>query len=102
MNILSAIASAASPTSSDKLRQIPMEFWLKIGLGILVIVIAVIVLRKIAKVNKVVLAVGVALGASIVGFNWIYERNEPAWAEPTVQWLAGFFPSKGKVQKTHH
>ena len=81
------------------MRKIPTEFWVKIGLGIVVIVAVVILLRKIAKVNKVFLGVGVFLFLSIVGFNWIYERNEPAWATPAIQWLAGFFPSKGKVEQ---
>ncbi len=92
-----AAANAASQTAADKLRQIPMEFWWKIGIGIAALFVAVIVLRKVAKVNKVVLAVGVLIVTSMVGFNWIYERNEPSWASPAVQWLAGFFPSKGKV-----
>ncbi len=91
------IAAAAASTSADKLRQIPKEFWIRMGLGILAIVAAVVLLRKLAKVNKVVLTIVVLLVCSIVGFNWIYERTEPAWATPAVNWLAGFFPSKGKL-----
>jgi hypothetical protein len=95
MSLLAA-ATAAQPTALEKLKQIPTEFWVRTGLAILVIVALVIFLRKIAKVNKVLLAVGVAVGLTIIGFNWIYERNEPPWATPAVQWLAGFFPSKGR------
>src|SRR4051812_3252732 len=94
-----AASSAAKTTAADKLRQIPMEFWLKIGAGIVGIIVVVIVLRKVAKVNKVFLGVGVFLVLTFIGFNWIYERNEPAWATPAVQWLSGFFPSKGKVER---
>ena len=83
----------------DRLSQIPGEFWLKIGLGVIALVVLVIVLRKIAHVNKTLLSIGVLLVLTIIGFNWIYERNEPAWATPAVQWLAGFFPSKGKVEQ---
>lgn len=97
MNFLAAAASAASqPTALERLRQIPVEFWVRIGIGLAVIVGVVIVLRKLANVNKVVLGIVVAVAASIVGFTWIYERNEPSWATPAVQWLAEFFPSKGK------
>jgi hypothetical protein len=32
----------------------------------------------------------------VVGFQWIYERNEPKWATPVVEKLANFFPSKGQ------
>jgi hypothetical protein len=90
-------AAASQATFTDKFRAIPAEFWWKVGLGLLGTVALVVVLRKAAKTNKVLLGVGIFLFATIVGFNWIYERNEPAWASPAVQWLAGFFPTKGKV-----
>jgi hypothetical protein len=91
------LAAAAVATSADKLRQIPTEFWVRTGIGVLVLVAVVIVLRKLAHVNKVVLTVIVGLIVSFVGFSWIYERSEPAWATPAVTWLSGFFPSKGKL-----
>lgn len=93
---LAAAATSTHQSAADKLREIPLEFWLKVGGGIVAIIVVVILLRKIAKANKLLLGMGVFLVVTIVGFNWIYERNEPAWATPAVQWLAGFFPSKGK------
>lgn len=93
---LFAAAATSSPSALERLRQIPLDFWLRVGLGLVAIVVVVLVLRKVAKVNKLVLALVLAIGASIVGFNWIYERNEPAWATPVVEWLAGFFPTKGR------
>jgi hypothetical protein len=92
-------AAAANPTTQDRLKSIPMEFWWKMGLAVVAIVVAVIVLRKVAKMNKVVLGVIVFIAVTVVGFNWIYERNEPDWASPAVNWLAGFFPSKGTQNK---
>jgi hypothetical protein len=91
------LAAAAQPTV-DRLRQVPTEFWVKLAIGIAAIIVAVILLRKIAKVNKVVLTIVVLLVLSIVGFNWIYERNEPAWATPVVNWLANYFPTKGAIK----
>ena len=90
---------AAATTTADRLTQIPMEFWVRMGLAVLVLAGAVIALRKLAKVNKVVLTVIVGLFVTIVGFNWIYERNEPSWATPVVRWLAGFLPTKGMAGK---
>lgn len=87
--------AASAPTALDKLKQIPPAFWLKVGIAVVAIVVAVILLRKIAQMNKVVLTVIVLIVVSTVGFNWIYQRNEPAWATPVVEKLAGFFPSKG-------
>lgn len=95
MTILAA-ATSTQPTTLERLRQIPMEFWVRVGIGIAAVILVVVVLRKVAKVNKVVLAVIVFVALTFIGFNWIYERSEPAWATPAVQWLAGFFPSKGK------
>jgi hypothetical protein len=93
------LAAAVTKSSADRLREIPPEFWVKVGIGIVVMVVVVIALRKLAKVNKVVLSIVVLLVLSIIGFNWIYERNEPTWATPAVQWLANYFPTKGDIQK---
>ena len=92
-------SSTAFATALDRLRAIPPEFWLRIGIIVLVLVGVVLTLRKLAQMNKVVLAVGVGLLATLVGFNWIYERNEPSWASPVVGWMAGFLPSKGKIEQ---
>jgi hypothetical protein len=98
MHFLAAV-TAAPQSTADRLNQIPAEFWLKFGLGVVALIAVVIVLRKVAKVNKTLLGIIVLLVATIIGFNWIYERNEPSWATPAVQWLSGFFPSKGKVEQ---
>jgi hypothetical protein len=86
---------AAATTTADKLRGIPADFWLKALLAIAAFVVAILVLRKIAQMNKVVLAGVAVFVVTMVGFNWIFERNEPSWATPAVTWIGGFFPSKG-------
>ena len=95
------LLAAAAPTALDKLKQIPPAFWMKVGIAVLALVVAVIVMRKLAGMNKVVLTVIVLIILSTVGFNWIYERNEPSWATPVVEKLAGFFPTKGTQNKNH-
>ena len=92
-----ATTTTAQPSIADKLSQIPTDFWWKIAIGIAVILAAVFVVRKVAKTNKVLLGVGAFVFVTIVGFNWIYERNEPKWATPAVNVLSGFLPSKGTV-----
>jgi hypothetical protein len=87
-------AAATSPSFLDRLREIPLDVWTKLGLGVLAIIVVVVVLRKLAKMNKFILGFLVLLALTFVGFNWIYERNEPAWATPFVQAIAGFFPAK--------
>jgi len=96
---LSFLAATTTAGAVERLKEIPPEFWYKVGLGVLAIVAVVIVLRKIARVNKAVLGIIVLLVISFTGFNWIYERNEPAWATPFVERVAHFFPSKGPIRQ---
>jgi FtsH-binding integral membrane protein len=82
-------------TTMEKLQRVPVQFWLKAALVLVGFVVGVILLRKIAGMNKAVLGAIVFVLLTVIGFNWIYERNEPAWATPAVEVLAKFFPSKG-------
>jgi len=95
-------AASAPPTPLEKLQHIPPAFWLKLGLAVLAVILAVVLLRKIAQMNKVILAAVVFVVLTIVGFNWIYQRNEPSWATPVVEKLAGFFPTKGAYDAKQH
>ena len=82
----------------DKAASLPGSFWMKVGLGVLGFLLAVIVLRKVMETNKVILiAVGFVL-CSIVFINWVYERNEPKFLTPIVNVLAEFLPSKGAYE----
>lgn len=81
-------------TALEKLQRIPGEFWWKLALGVLVVIVAVIVIRRVAGTNKMILAVVTLIVMTVVGFNWIYERNEPAFLTPMVQKIAPFFPAK--------
>ncbi len=93
------VIAALPPTFAlDRLHQIPMQFWQALGIAVLLLVVGVFVLRKLAQVNKVVLSAIVGLFFVFVGFNWIYERNEPTWATPTVRFLSGYFPSKAAIE----
>lgn len=100
MLMLPLLLAAAQAAPLQKLQKVPPEFWWKMGIGVLALIIIVIVLRKLANVNKMVLGVVVFIAVSIVGFSWIYDRNEPAWATPVVEKLAQFFPEKGAYNKT--
>jgi len=99
MFLLAAATPATPVTTLDKLKAIPPEFWTRLGLAVLVIIAFVFVLRKVAKMNKVVLTIVTFIIVTVVGFNWVYERNEPGWATPAVAFLAGWFPTKGPPPK---
>jgi apolipoprotein N-acyltransferase len=79
----------------EKVQRIPFEFWWKAALAIAIFVGVIIALRKLANMNKVVLSVIVFVVVMIIGFNWVYQRNEPAFMTPFVEKVAPFFPSKG-------
>jgi drug/metabolite transporter superfamily protein YnfA len=85
-------------TALEKIKGIPTAFWINLGLAVLLLVALVIILRKLAAVNKMVLcAVGIVVVSSL-GFNWVYERNEPKFMTPFVEKIAPFFPSKASYQ----
>lgn len=86
--------AASNQTALEKLKDIPPDFWLKIGIAVLAIIVAVVLLRKLAGANKIILGIVVFVVVTIIGFSWIYERNEPEWASPIVSKIAQFFPAK--------
>lgn len=86
---------AVQKTPLEKLKEVPPAFWWKIGAAVLAIVVIAILLQKIAQMNKVVLAIICLIIFSVVGVNWIYERNEPAFMTPIIDKIAPFLPSKG-------
>ncbi len=97
--LILAQTSVEKVTALDKAKEVPVSFWVQsIGIivGIMVLVVLLkILLPKLAQMNKILLCAVLFAVASIVGFKWIYERNEPAFLTPFVQAVAPFFPSKG-------
>ena len=85
-------------TAAEKLKDVPVSFWINSGLVIAGFVIAVILLQRVAHMNKLVLALIVFVTLALVGFTWVYNRNEPAFLTPVVDAIAPFFPSKGAYQ----
>lgn len=94
----------AVTTGLDKIKAAPPAFWWKLGAAVVIIILIAIVLQKVASMNKVVLAVILMIVFTVVGVNWVYERNEPAFMTPVIDKIAPFLPSKGaygtKQQKT--
>lgn len=79
----------------QKASALPSSFWLKLALCLVGFIVAVLLLRWLAGVNKILMAVVALMIVSITGFQWIYERNEPEFLTPVVEKIAPFFPSKG-------
>ena len=83
-------------TALEKMHDVPTKVWINIGLAILIFIAAIILIRKAAEMNKVLLSVIVFVVITVVGFNWIYSRNEPKFLTPLVEKIAPFFPSASK------
>jgi amino acid transporter len=82
----------------EKAQSIPPATWLKLGIAVAAIVAVVVVLRAVAKMNKILLGVAVFVTVTIVFFSWVYNRNEPRWMSPVIDKIAPFFPSAGSYQ----
>jgi len=82
-------------TAFEKLKTLPPDVWLKIGIGVAVIVAAVFLFKKIMKMNKIIGGIIVFVVFTVVFFSWVYNRNEPKFLTPIVEKIAPFFPSAG-------
>lgn len=88
----------------DKMKTLPPDVWLKIGIVIFAFIVAVFIFRRIVKVNKIIGSIIIVVVGSIIFFSWVYNRNEPKFLTPIVEKIAPFFPTAGaynaKQQKT--
>ncbi|MFA5057246.1 MAG: hypothetical protein WC485_03970 [Opitutaceae bacterium] len=82
----------------EKLRHLPRHEVVNLGLIILVLIVAVIVIKRAAKMNKLVLGMIILVTIVVVGFTWVYERNEPKFLTPLINQIAPFFPQQPKYK----
>jgi len=82
-------------TAMEKLQTLPPSVWLKIGIAVAAFIVAVFVLRRLLKMNKVIAGVILFVAGTVVFFSWVYNRNEPAFLTPLISRIAPFFPSAG-------
>jgi hypothetical protein len=82
-------------TALEKLKTLPPDVWLKIGVAVGGFIIAILVFRRVMKMNKIIAGVIVFVVVTVVFFSWVYNRNEPKFLTPLVNRIAPFFPSAG-------
>jgi hypothetical protein len=82
-------------TALEKLKTLPPDVWLKIGIAVGGFIIAILVFRRVMKMNKIIAGVIVFVVVTVVFFSWVYNRNEPKFLTPLVERVAPFFPSAG-------
>ena len=82
-------------TAFEKVKTLPPDVWLKIVVAVAAVIIAVLVFRRVMRMNKIIAGVVVFVVVTVVFFSWVYNRNEPKFMTPIVEKIAPFFPSAG-------
>jgi drug/metabolite transporter (DMT)-like permease len=85
---------AAQASNLDKLRHVPRQTWLNIGLFLICIVAIARVWRTLRSWNDYAPYLVSGVVASGIFFYWVYSRTEPAFLTPIVERLTPFFPSQ--------
>ena len=85
---------AASAVS--KLHRIPRQNLINLALALLVLVVVIALIKAAARMNKFVLFAIIVVMVMVVGFTWVYERNEPKFLSPFIESLTPYFPSRPK------
>ena len=78
----------------ERVREIPNAFWVNLGVAVLLLILLVIILRKLAAVNTIVLVMAGIVAITGLGFSWIYARDEPKFMTLLVEKIAPLLPSK--------
>jgi uncharacterized membrane protein len=78
----------------EKVRQLPAKDLANLGLIVLVLIVAIFIIKQAAKMNRFVLFMILLVTALVVGFTWVYQRNEPRFLTPLIDGIAPFLPHK--------
>lgn len=82
-------------TALEKLQTLKPDVWLKIGIAVVAFIAAILIFRKIMKMNKLIGGIIVLVVFTVFFFSWVYNRNEPKFLTPVIDKIAPFFPSAG-------
>jgi hypothetical protein len=80
-------------TALEAMKELPPKVWMKIGIGVVALIVVLVVVPKILKMNKIILGVIVFVASTIIFFSWVSQRNEPKFLTPVLDHLAPFFSS---------
>jgi membrane protein implicated in regulation of membrane protease activity len=86
---------------TDTIQQVPTHTWWIVAAVILGLLLLVVIIRSAEQIGRFLLVIVLLLALFLLGERWVYERKEPAWATPAVDWLAGFLPTKGPPAPPH-
>ena len=90
---------AAQTSTWEKLRHVPTQLWLNLGICILTALIIVRMWRALKKINELVPWIFAVLASAMVLSYWTYNRTEPRFLTPVVDKLTIFLPTKSKHEQ---
>jgi uncharacterized membrane protein YqjE len=84
----------------EKIKHLPRKSLVNLGLAMLALLVIFLIIKQARRMNKFVLLAVVLVTGVIFCFNWVYQRNEPKFLTPLVDYVAPFFPS-APTKKDH-
>jgi hypothetical protein len=82
------LAAEAAPTA---------DFWIRVALFSGVVIGILWVLRTIHRFSKTLFWLILGGVMSLFFYNWVWEREEPSWATPVVERVAGWIGHAGEA-----
>jgi hypothetical protein len=79
--------------AEEKFRNVSGEKLFYFGLVLLALILGIVLVRRVAKVGRLVFFVVGGTVLIILMLSWIYYRSEPKFLSPLVDKIAPFFPS---------
>lgn len=90
---------AAQTSTWEKLKKIPSESWINLGLFILAVVLVVRLWRTMRRINEFVPWIASVVASAMILSYWTYNRTEPRFLTPVVEKLTVFLPTKSKHEQ---
>ena len=90
---------AAQLSTWDKLKRVPPDTWINLGICVLAVVVIVRLWRGLKKINHYAPWIAAMVAGSIIMCYWVYERTEPQFLTPVVEKLTLFLPTKAKHEQ---
>ena len=79
-----------------QIKGLPRKDVINFGLGLLVLLVLIFLIKVAARMNKFILGIVVVVMIMVVLSTWVYERNEPKFLSPFVDSIASYFPNRLK------
>ena len=94
------LLAAVTEKPLEKLHHVSGQFWIKVILAFAALAVLIFLFKKVLGMNKIILVIICFVIVGVFGFNWVYERNEPAFLTPIIDPIAnsGFLPTKGAYE----